>query len=204
MRICHNRGPRLGTCAQAWALLAVVWLVMPAFPVHAAYHRYKDDAGTIHIVEDRGEIPEKYKSRAITIETKPPPKGTNLPSTPSEAHVAQPRVEVYTAPWCGSCRKLESCLKEERIRYVRYDIDKSQIARKRYQKLCTTGVPVTKIGTHLIRGYDPEQVMRRLGRDGPSVKSAIGGLSPSSWSIPRTLLAAFGIFMGLRFLRRVF
>ena len=187
-------------CLKSLPALAV--LLTAALPAHAAYLRYKDDAGTIHIVEDRGEIPEKYRSRAIEMK-QPERSGSKRATARAEAPDPQPRVEVYVTSWCGACQRLEAFLEKEQIRHTRYDIEKSSFARKRYDKLGASGVPVTKIGTHIISGYNPVQIQRRLGRDETGLKSAFTSFTPGSWSIGRTLLGAFGIFLGFRFLRKV-
>jgi glutaredoxin len=134
--------------------LAVVILLVPAGGVDADMHRYTDDSGRTHIVDSLEKIPEKYRKRV---------KSTQTPASPARARPAiAPRVEIFVTSWCGYCRKLESFLKSKKIRYSRYDIEKSSSARKRYEGLGGMGVPVVKIGSDVIRGYSPEAILRAL------------------------------------------
>jgi glutaredoxin len=135
-------------------LLAVALLfVVPASEVGAGMHRYRDDSGRVHIVDSIEKVPEQYRDQVKTTET-----------SPASPRRSQPRVEIFITSWCGYCQKLEKFLKSKRIRYSRYDIEKSSSARQRYQKLGGTGVPVVKIGSKVIRGYNTDAILKQLGR----------------------------------------
>jgi glutaredoxin len=136
-------------------LLAAALLLSSANDAAADLHRCTDDSGRVHIVDSVDRIPEKYRSQVRTIEAARPPAQRPRAQTP---------VEVFVTSWCGYCRKLESFLKANRIRYSRYDIEKSSSARQRYEKLGGRGVPVVKIGSDVIRGYAPDAVLKRLKR----------------------------------------
>ncbi len=140
----------------------------PALPAHSAMYRYRDDSGQIHVVGDEGKIPPEYKSRAIAIETKPHPKRSGpaaQPQRPSatQSGTTQPSLEVYVTPWCAYCRKLERFLIAKNIRYTRHDIDRSPSAKMRYRKLGGTDVPFSTVGSRVIRGYNPEGILKALG-----------------------------------------
>jgi glutaredoxin len=104
-------------------------------------------------VDDIEKIPEKYRDQVKTT--------TTSPASPRRTRA---RVEIFVTSWCGYCQKLEKFLKSKRIRYSRHDIEKSTSARRRYEKLGGMGVPVVKVGSHVIRGYDPDAILKRLGR----------------------------------------
>ncbi len=194
-------GPRLRV--RALAFLAAAVLLGPALPAHSDIHRYRDDSGQIHVVRDEQEIPPEYRSRAITIKTKPRPKRTarsERPSTSTESVVSQPPVEIYVTSWCGYCRKLERFLQEKSIRYTRYDIEESSSAKKRYRELGGTGVPVVKVGSQVIRGYSPEAILRALGKGTGRSESAVPGFSTGSWPLWKIILA---VVSGTWVLRRL-
>ncbi|MBZ0165506.1 MAG: glutaredoxin family protein, partial [Candidatus Omnitrophica bacterium] len=60
------------------------------------------------------------------------------------------------------CRKMESFLKKNGIQYRRYNIDADRAANRRYQSMGGGGIPLTKVGDYVIRGYDPGAVLRAL------------------------------------------
>lgn len=73
-----------------------------------------------------------------------------------------PSVELYMTQWCHYCRKMEAFLTKNRIKYRRYNIEYDKAAHRRYKQMGGKGVPLTKVGTYVIKGYDPSAVMRAL------------------------------------------
>ena len=70
-------------------------------------------------------------------------------------------VEVYVSPSCIDCPNLEKFLKQNRIRFQRYDIVKDQRAFERFDKLgAGSKLPVTKIGKKLIKGIQPDEILQ--------------------------------------------
>ena len=76
-----------------------------------------------------------------------------------------PKVEVLVANWCPYCQKLEKFLKEKKIPYTRYDLERSKKGRQMYNQLGRGGIPITKIGSYIIRGYQPREILRALERE---------------------------------------
>lgn len=74
-------------------------------------------------------------------------------------------LDVYVAPWCGYCRALEGDLRTRHIPFFRYDIEADAAARRRYEALGGEGLPLTKVGREVVRGYDMPAILRLLGRD---------------------------------------
>jgi glutaredoxin len=73
-----------------------------------------------------------------------------------------PIVQILVADWCPYCRKLEDFLNSNGIRYDRLDIERNVKAAMLYQQLGQGGVPIVKIGSDIIRGYDPGAILRAL------------------------------------------
>jgi glutaredoxin len=59
---------------------------------------------------------------------------------------------------------MERFLKEKGISYVSYDIEQDSTAAKTFREMGGRGVPVVRIGSTVIRGYNPDAVMSGLGR----------------------------------------
>ncbi len=72
------------------------------------------------------------------------------------------KVEVFVTSWCPYCTKLQKFLKAKGIRYTAYDIETDTSARKRYNELGVRGVPVTRIGSLIIQGYNPDAVLKAI------------------------------------------
>jgi glutaredoxin len=80
----------------------------------------------------------------------------------AQAEKAQKTVELYMTEWCPYCRKMEQYLRQNRVRYHRYDIDRDREALKRYRRMGGRGVPVVRIGDDVIHGYNTDAVRKAL------------------------------------------
>ena len=155
MRVSSQGHGRRWSLAWSLVLLDAALLLSSAHDAAADLHRYTDDSGRVHIVDSIDRIPEKYRSQVRTIEAAARPP-------------AQTRVEVFVTSWCGYCRKLESFLKANRIRYSRYDIEKSPSAKQRYDKLGGRGRSVRSSDAVLsgpLRCWDGVKGPRVCGRN---------------------------------------
>lgn len=80
-------------------------------------------------------------------------------ATASRAH----EVTLYTAPWCGWCRKTLAFLDERGVDYVNKDIEADpRYADELREKTGRIAIPYVEIDGHPIRGFDPGEMTRRL------------------------------------------
>ncbi len=80
----------------------------------------------------------------------------------ASAQVSPKNVEIFVTSWCGYCKKLEKFLKVHDIPYTKYDIEANPQAAEAYRSMGGTGVPVTRIGTDIVYGYDPDRILELL------------------------------------------
>jgi glutaredoxin len=85
---------------------------------------------------------------------------TNEPGqTVSKNTNARADIEVFVTSWCVYCRKMIGFLREKGIPFTAHDIEKDSNAARAYRELGGNGVPVVRIGSHVVHGYNPEAVM---------------------------------------------
>lgn len=66
------------------------------------------------------------------------------------------KVEIYTAAWCGACKKAKQWLNEKNISYQEYDVEKDSNAALRMQHLGGGGgIPFAVINGKTIEGFSP-------------------------------------------------
>jgi len=63
------------------------------------------------------------------------------------------RVVMYSTTWCGYCKKARQYFEKKSIPYTEYDIDKDKRAKKQYNKMGATGVPVILVGKKRMNGF---------------------------------------------------
>lgn len=84
-----------------------------------------------------------------------------LPTAVPEAHAQQQRkVEIFVTSWCPYCVRLEQWLKQNRVQYIKYDIEKSTAGKEKHEKLGGGGIPVIRIDKQVIRGFRPDVLSR--------------------------------------------
>lgn len=63
------------------------------------------------------------------------------------------RVVMYATQWCGYCKKARQYFKDKGIVYTEYDIDSSRSAKREYDRLGGSGVPLIIVDGHTMRGF---------------------------------------------------
>ena len=62
-------------------------------------------------------------------------------------------VTMYSTSWCGYCKKARRYFKQQGIAFTEYDIEKNKRARRAYDKLGGSGVPVILVGSAKMTGF---------------------------------------------------
>jgi glutaredoxin len=138
---------------------------------------YFDEDGRKRYVDSIEKVPEKFRDQAA--QSKPPPPINKLPdyrsplagvSTPTATpgsfwdrlwgspKPAAPRgaagIEIFVTSWCPHCKELEMYLEGRKLKFKRYDIERSSEGRRIHKELGGGGIPVTRInGEKVIRGF---------------------------------------------------
>ncbi len=139
------------------------------------YYQYVDDSGSVRFVQNRAEIPSKYRASAGRIELEQRPAATTAPAATPKRSIWQQAAEapwqrsgsgevvMYTAPWCGVCRRAEAFFDRNDVRYTAKDIEadpdyKQELVRKTGR----SAVPVIEVGDERLVGFDQRRLERLL------------------------------------------
>ncbi len=114
----------------------------------AQIYTWTDSDGNVHF-GDAKNMPEAAKSQEVELG-----KINTITSVTFE-EVKEPQEEVimYSASWCGYCRKARNYFEAQGIPFKEYDIEKSPAAAKRYKKLGASGVPVILYKDKRMNGF---------------------------------------------------
>jgi len=146
-------------------------------PAPRVYYRFVDASGSLRFVDRLDQIPTAKRSsaRRMEVEARSAPdavarrgprgrEGRPWAATadaPWERRTA--RVVVYTAPWCGWCRKTLAFLDRKGVRYSNHDIEASAVYRDELlRKTGSISIPVLEVGDEIVHGYDPAVYERLL------------------------------------------
>ena len=134
-----------------FGILAVITLL--AVPAHSEIYQWKDADGNVQFGD---RPPPSKKARRIELEINSYESVTIEPFVPFKSNRPSrgKSVVMYSTSWCGYCRKARNYMKSNNISFEDYDIEKSEKARREYNKLNGRGVPVLLIGDKRMNGFN--------------------------------------------------
>lgn len=117
----------------------------------AGIYTWKDAQGHTHFGDrpPSGSTPQALDPQINTI------SGPDAQTPDTSQIQSDQTVVIYTAEWCGVCRRAKGYFKDKGISYREYDIEKSPQGRRDYARLKGTGVPIILVGKRRINGFSP-------------------------------------------------
>jgi glutaredoxin len=150
------------------AVLLAAALGLPCLalaPIQAEVYKWKDAQGVLHF-SDRP--PGDGKADRVQL-----PPANSYPSPPAEvapAERAQAKrpakarsVVMFSAQWCGYCRKARDYFQSSGVAFRERDIEKDAAARAEYDRLGGTGVPLILVGDRRLNGFSEDSFRRLYG-----------------------------------------
>ncbi|MBL4850730.1 MAG: DUF4124 domain-containing protein [Gammaproteobacteria bacterium] len=131
------------------ALLLVTPLLFIGL-ANAELFKWKDDDGRIFYSDQpspdkKAEVVE-YKARQASVSTSSDQDANNKSAN-------RKTVVMYSATWCGVCKKAKAYFAAEGISYKDYDIENSRKGRADYKRLKGTGIPIIMVDKERLNGF---------------------------------------------------
>lgn len=165
-------------------LALVLALILGALgtKAYAGFYHYTDSNGSVHCVDNISSVPEQYRDQLkdaeslsdVSVVGIPGPSRDEALSAKTPQAVDRPAkktvqysgpVDIFVTSWCGYCKKMEQFFDANGIRYTAFDIEKDSNAHKQYKELGGRGVPLTRIGSIVVSGYNPDAVLKAIERE---------------------------------------
>ncbi|MCX7544189.1 glutaredoxin family protein [Marinicella gelatinilytica] len=134
--------------------------------VQAEVFKWVDAQGNIHYSDKK---PENQQSEEIKIKPHTPDlsqlnnSGNQIKTVADgsdKPYKKKQKVTMYSASWCGYCKKARAYFQDNKIRYVEYDIEKNLKAKQRYEQLGGTGVPLLVAKRKQMQGFSKPRFER--------------------------------------------
>ena len=135
----------------AFRLLLLVVLVT-SIPAGAGVYKWTDAQGRVHYSDDP---PPEAKAQQIKLKINSI-QGPAVVSTMrnTSATKAKDKVQIYTAVWCGYCKRAKAHLAAKGVPYDETDVESSERGRSEFAQLGGRGVPVILVGSQRMDGFD--------------------------------------------------
>ncbi|NTV38260.1 MAG: hypothetical protein HGA82_03660, partial [Anaerolineales bacterium] len=91
--------------------------------------------------------------------------GEATPTTAVQAKrpVKARSVVMFSAEWCGYCRKARQYFQANRVAFRERDVDKDPAARREYERLGGSGLPLILVGDQRLSGFSEDGFRRLYG-----------------------------------------
>lgn len=127
----------------------------------AAIYKWVDENGITHFG------PEPQSSNASRIRLQGLNSFAGTPTTKDTSTTATkatppPEIVMYGASWCGICKKARNYFNANNVRYTEYDIEKNTKAKREYDKLNGSGVPLFQVDGQTVRGFSHKRFDKLL------------------------------------------
>ncbi len=112
---------------------------------NAEIYRYVDESGRVVYSSEKPFNIETAEKVII--------RKNSVSSMESYDESGNKDVVMYSASWCGVCKKARSYFEDQGIDYNEYDIDKDPQGKREYTQLGGRGVPIILVGDQRMNGF---------------------------------------------------
>lgn len=142
-----------------WLQRVFLVLCTLASIVHADVYRWTDEHGHIHF-GDKPPAGTTTEQVEIRINTYTSPQIVSRPAERRAKVEGRKPVVMYSASWCGVCKRAMAYFKAKDIPYQDYDVENSAKGRADFKRLGGRGVPIILVGDARMNGYSPAHFER--------------------------------------------
>jgi len=121
--------------------------------------KWVDEEGNVHFSDSK---PENKQAKKVTVKVNSyksvqviQPTSQNSKASTNKPTSNGKNVIMYSAQWCGVCRKAKRYFSAKGIHYTELDIDKNSTAKKQYKMLNASGIPVIFVNDIRLNGFSP-------------------------------------------------
>ena len=131
------------------------------------YYQFVDAQRQVRFVETLDQVPETLRTSVGFVKMAAPPplspgdaararasqRQRTAPARVASSSGSGPGVVLYSAEWCGACRKAKRYLAQRGIEYEERDIDQPRYADELLRKTGRRAIPVIDVGGRILTGF---------------------------------------------------
>ena len=74
------------------------------------------------------------------------------------AFIKNDKVVMYSAEWCGVCKKAKKYFDSNKVKYTDHDVENSSKGKRDYKRLKGRGVPIILVGDNRLNGFSQSKL----------------------------------------------
>jgi glutaredoxin len=131
------------------------------------YYQFVDASRRVRFVERLEDVPESLRANVGFVKLDVPPPLTPGDAArarrarlagsaaPAQAAPGSSHIVLYSAQWCGACRKAKRYLDRRGVDYEERDIDRQHNAEELQRKTGARAIPVIDVDGRVLTGFSP-------------------------------------------------
>lgn len=151
--------------------LLVFCLLLIGLSAHGEIYKWTDEQGQVHFSD---KAPETVVAESIGDELRINSyQGTEVTTSQflgqrdadrrEKARLNRPSVVMYSAVWCGVCKRARQYFRANKIGFREYDVETSEKGRKDFLRMKGRGVPIIFIGKKRMNGFSSARFKKIYG-----------------------------------------
>ncbi len=147
------------TSSRRLPVVVLTLLALAVSPALAGVYKWTDAKGVVQFSDrppaegpaDQFQLPLTNSSRGRI-----PAQATPGEPVAAKRQAKAKSVVMFSAEWCGYCRKARRYFQANRVAFRERDIDKDPAARREYERLGGRGLPLILVGDRRMSGFSED------------------------------------------------
>lgn len=132
--------------------LILLLLVIASASTSAQIYKWTDESGRVHF-SDKAADGATVETVELEINSYEHVSYEAMPEDFVKNENVNKKVVMYSASWCGYCRKARNYFNAQDIAFTELDIERNAQAKKEYDSMGGRGVPVILVGEKRMNGF---------------------------------------------------
>jgi len=152
--------------AVALALLTFCWL-----PGQAEVYKWTDAQGKLHFSDrppaegnsDQIQLQPTNSYGGMPVDAEDADQGREQDRIRPRRAGAHKSVVMFSAAWCGYCRKAREYFRAHHVSFRERDVEKDPAARREFDRLGGKGLPLILVGNRRLEGFSERSFLAIYG-----------------------------------------
>lgn len=148
-------------------LFFLLWVLLSC-SAQAEIYKWVDANGKTHFSDKKTDADKAEQVQLKTqnvVHSEAAPKSEDVKETldaagsPQQAVSSKKKILMYSAGWCGYCKKARAYFEANNLPFKEYDVENSAKGQRDYKKLGGGGVPIIFVDKHKMVGFSEAQFL---------------------------------------------